>query len=323
MPRNEKLDGAFFRMADDRTVPWGRFDANPHACNGPCMPPTAAHPLTGIFLMVAGTAFLSWNDAVAKHLAATLPVGEVVFFRQIAALILVGAYGLATVGVSAFRVVDAPVQFLRGLAFVGSTLFIVSSLAVLPLAIVTAIAFSSPIIVAVLSGPILGEHVTARRWLGVCIGFIGVLIVIRPGSASFTWALLLPALAATATAFRDTLTRKLARTDTSLSILFWSSVLVILAAGVTSISGWKPISAAEGGWLVLNGFLNASAHFLMITAYRHGDAALLSPFRYSGLIWAILLGWLVWAHLPDFWSMVGSMVIIASSFYVAEATKKR
>ncbi|MDX2157250.1 MAG: DMT family transporter [Hyphomicrobiaceae bacterium] len=282
---------------------------------------TVQSSLKGILLMLTGTAFLAWNDAVAKHLSATLPVGQIVCLRQIAAVTLVLAVGLATAGPNAFRIVDVPLQAMRGLAFVGSTLLIVASLAALPIPIVTAIAFASPMGVAVLSVPILGEHVSPRRWLAVLLGFAGVLVIIRPGGAGFEWTLLLPAAAAVASALRDTLTRRLARTDSSLSILLWSSILVILASGVTVFWGWRPVGMAEATWLTLNGFLNAAAHFLIISAYRHGDAALLSPFRYTGLVWAALLGWIVWRHLPDGWTVAGSLIIIASSVYATEPAK--
>lgn len=279
-----------------------------------------AQPLRGILLMLAGTAFLSWNDAVAKHLSATLPVGEIVCVRQTIGLVLVAAFGLATEGPHAFRIGDASLQLQRGLAFALSTLFIVTALSLLPIALVTAIAFASPIGVAALSVPILGETVTIRRWLAVLAGFAGVLIVIRPGGPTFGWLLLLPVCAALASAVRDVLTRRLARTDSSLSILFWSSVVVVLAASLTALIGdWRAVGWREAGWLVLNATLNVAAHFLMIHSYRFGDASLVSPFRYTGLIWAVLLGWLVWSQLPDVWTLVGSLVIVASSLYAADA----
>lgn len=282
----------------------------------------AAQPLKGILLMLAGTAFLSWNDAVAKHITATLPVGQVVCLRQIAGLAIVAAYGLATAGPSAFRVVDVSQQTWRAIAFAASTLLVVASLSLLPIALVTAIAFASPIGVAVLSSPMLGEAVSRRRWLAVLAGFLGVLIVVRPGGAAFEWVLLLPVLTAVASAFRDVITRRLARTDGSLSILFWSGVMVVAVAGATSLLGdWRQVGGVEAAWLVLNGTLNVAAHFLMIHAFRFGDAALLSPFRYTALIWAVALGWLVWSQLPDAWVVAGSLVIVVSSMFAADGTK--
>jgi drug/metabolite transporter (DMT)-like permease len=279
-------------------------------------------PLLGIGLMLVGTAFLSWNDAVAKSLSASLPVGEIVCLRQIVALGVAVAYGLFTLGPSCFRVVNHALQVWRGLAFVASTLFIVAALAALPIPLVTAIAFASPIGVAALSVPLLGERVSLRRWLAVLTGFAGVLVVIRPGGASFTWLLLLPVAAAVASAMRDGLTRKLSPTDSAISILIWSSVMVILAAALTAMLGdWKPLDAHLASWIVINGVLNAAAHFLMISAYRHGDAALISPFRYSGLMWAALLGWFVWRDWPDTWTVAGALIIIVSSFYAAGGGK--
>lgn len=278
--------------------------------------------LRGVLLMLAGTAFLAWNDAVAKHLSETLPVGQIVCLRQIAAVVFVLVIGLATAGPNAFRVVDVPLQTLRGLAFVASTLLIVGSLAALPITVATAIAFASPMGVAALSAPILGERVSLRRWVAIVAGFAGVLVIIRPGGASFELVLLMPAAAAMASALRDTLTRRLARTDSSLSILLWSSLLVIMASALTAFLGWRPVGLVEAAWLTLNGFLNAAAHFLIISAYRHGAAALLAPFRYSGLVWAALLGWILWRHLPDAWTVAGSLIIIASSVYATETTRQ-
>jgi drug/metabolite transporter (DMT)-like permease len=284
----------------------------------------AAQPFKGILLMLAGTAFLSWNDAVAKHITQTLPVGQVVCLRQSWGLLLVAAYGLATEGGRAFRIGDPGLQFRRAAAFVASTLFIVTALSLLPIALVTAIAFSSPIGVALLSAPMLGEAVSRRRWLAVIAGFFGVLVVIRPGGPSFEWILLLPLAAALFSALRDVLTRRLARTDTSLSILFWSSALVVVVAGLSAVAGnWKPVGGREAAWLVLNGTLNVAAHFLMIHAYRFGDAALLSPYRYTGLIWAAVLGFLVWSQLPDAWTLAGSLIIVFASAYAADARKSQ
>ena len=176
---------------------------------------------------------------------------------------------------------------------------------------------------AVLSGPLLGERVTARRWLAAAIGFAGVLLIVRPGGAAFDWLLLLPVAAAVASAFRDTLSRKLARTDTALSILFWSSAIVVVASAVTASGGhWRAVDGTLALWLLLNGTLNAAAHFLILSAYRYADAALVSPLRYTGLVWALLLGWLVWQHLPDAVALVGALVVVGASIYAAEVGKR-
>ncbi|CAN0386865.1 unnamed protein product, partial [Phaeothamnion confervicola] len=266
--------------------------------------------MKGVALMLAGVAFLSANDAVTKYLVERYPLGEVVFLRQLAGLCFILPYALATSGTAAFRVVDIAGQSFRAIAFLATAVFMAAGLAYLPLAIVTAIAFSSPIWVAALAGPALGERVTLRRWIAILVGFGGVLVIMRPGGPSFTWALLLPVVTAFANAVRDLLTRNLAKTDTSISILIWSAMLALVISAATYPFGWDPVSGLDCLWLVFAGFLNAVAHFSMISAYRYADASALSPYRYTSLIWAIGLGWLFWSHLPDGWSLLGTLIVV-------------
>lgn len=277
----------------------------------------------GVVLMLIGVAFLSANDALSKYLAERYPLGEVVFLRQVAGLAFILPFALATTGAASFKVVDVAGQSWRAVAFLATAVLMVASLAYLPLAIATAIAFSSPLWVALLAGPMLGEKVSAQRWLAVGVGFIGVLIIMRPGGPSFTWALLLPLATALANAARDMMTRKLARTDSSISILFWSAMLVLVVSAVSLPFQWRPVTLVDGLWIVLAGFVNTMAHFSMITAYRHADASALSPYRYSSLIWAIALGWLIWSHLPDFWSLVGSAIIVVAALGAVEGRRAR
>lgn len=268
--------------------------------------------------MVLGIAFLSWNDAVSKYLAERYPLGEVICLRQIASMMFIVPYALATTGVTSLRVVDLHGQLWRAIAFLGTAVFMVASLAYLPLAIATAIAFSSPLWVAALAGPMLGEKLTANRLISILVGFAGMLIIIRPGGPSFTWLLLLPVATALANAVRDTLTRKLAKTETSISILFWSMLLGVVASAFSYPWGWLPVASVDIWWFVFGGLVNALAHFTMIAAFRYADASALSPYRYTSLIWAIALGWLIWDHLPDVWSLLGAAIIIAAALGALE-----
>ncbi|MGE0627309.1 MAG: DMT family transporter [Hyphomicrobiaceae bacterium] len=279
--------------------------------------------LKGVALMLVGIAFLSANDALSKYLAERYPIGEVICLRQIASLAFILPFALMTSGFSSLRIVNVTGQLWRGIAFIGTAVFIVASLAQLPLAIVTAIAFSSPLWVAVLAGPLLGETVTRTRWISACIGFVGVLIIMRPGGPSFTWALLLPLAGALANVARDMMTRSLARTETSISILFWSMLLSILVMGMTFPFGWTPILAVDWFWLVLAGLVNAIAHFTMIAAFRFADASALSPYRYTSLIWALALGWLIWDHFPDALSLLGAAIIVGAALVAVRQSETR
>ena len=271
-----------------------------------------AHSIRGIVLMIVAVGLLTVNDGLAKYLAQTYPVGQVLGLRHIGVLLVVAPYAAAVLGWRTLRANSWRGQFVRGLLFVGGTGFLVLAVTLLPLATVTSLTMSAPIFMAALSVPMLGERVSGVRWLAILGGFVGVLIILRPGAAAFQWALLVPLGAAIANGVRDLVTRRLARTETSISMLFWSNVAVTLGALTTINADWKPLDAAGLAWFFLAGALNAVAHFTIIEAMRSGEAALVAPFRYTALIWAVAVGYVVWGHLPDVWVVLGAFVIAAS-----------
>ena len=279
----------------------------------------------GIVAMVAGVALLTANDAVSKYLTESHPVGQVICLRQAATLLVIVPYVMLVSGWGALRVVSWPGQITRGLLFVANATLIVLGFSLLPLATVIMIMFSSPIFLALMSGTLLGERVSLERWIAILAGFAGVLIVIRPGASAFEWALLIPVAASFANALRDIVTRRLSRTETSIAILFWSTLIVMAGGALTAPFGWKAVSVTDAVWFVAAGVFNAAAHFLMIEALRLGEAAVISPVRYTSLIWAAFLGWFVWGDIPDAWAVAGSTVIVASGIYMlrVEARKPR
>ena len=281
--------------------------------------------LKGIAVMVAGVALLTANDAISKYLTESHPVGQVICLRQAATLLVIVPYVMLVSGWGALRVVSWPGQLTRGLLFIANAALIVLGFSLLPLATVIMIMFSSPIFLALMSRTLLAERVSVERWIAILAGFAGVLIVIRPGAAAFEWALLIPVAASFANALRDIVTRRLSRTETSIAILFWSTLIVMAAGALTAPFGWKAISAANAAWFVAAGVFNATAHFLMIEALRLGEAAAISPVRYTALIWATLMGYFIWGDLPDAWAAAGSAVIVASGIYMirVEARKPR
>lgn len=280
-----------------------------------------ASALKGIAAMITGMAFLILSDAVSKHLAAEHPIGQVICIRQIASLAFVALFVARGPGFAALRARNVPMQALRGVAFVGSSYLIVLSLSLLPLPTVTAITFAGPIMIALMSAPLLGERVAPAVWAATLLGFTGMLFIIRPGSTDFTWALLIPVAAAFASSLRDILARILARTDDSIAILFWSSVIVALAMAPTAFWGWTQVSWVGWGLFVLAGLVNFCAHLLIIESYRLARAAVVAPFKYTSLIWSALLGYLIWGDAPDGWVWVGSAILAASGLWIARAQK--
>ncbi|MDE0797369.1 MAG: DMT family transporter [Alphaproteobacteria bacterium] len=274
----------------------------------------------GIFIMILGAGVLSLNDAVSKYLVESYPIGQILGLRQSAALLVILAYVWWKGSWRDLRINDRAGQAWRGGMHVVGAGLIIWALSLLPISTVTAIAFSSPIIVLLFSMRFVGESVSWKRWMAVFIGFAGVLVIIRPGGVGFEWALLVPMAAAIVSGLRDLMTRRLARTETSISVLFWASVLIIIAGLFTIPLGWKPVTFTASLWFIFNGMLNAGAHFLMIEALRLGDAALISPFRYTAILWATLSGFFVWHHVPDSLTMFGAALLIISGVIIARSS---
>jgi drug/metabolite transporter (DMT)-like permease len=291
------------------------------SADGSAQPSRALAGLTaqtrGIIAMTIAAFLLMLGDAISKHLLHTYPVGQVIGLRQFAALVVVLVWALSVGGPKILRVVAWRGQLLRGLLFLCGTLVILSSLQQLSLATVTAITFASPIFIAALSVPMLGERVTLRVWIAIFAGFIGVLIMVRPGAASFEWALLLPVLGALINALRDLVSRRLSRTDHSLSILFWSMLVVGIGGAMLAPFGWLPLTLTSTLLFLAGGVLNAGAHFAMIEGLRLGQAAVVTPFKYTGLVWAVLLGIVFWNDWPDRWLLVGAAIVVGAGIYMS------
>jgi drug/metabolite transporter (DMT)-like permease len=272
---------------------------------------------SGSLFMALGVGLLILNDAIVKLLTESYSVWQVMALRQIAATAAIALYVHCWPGWSAVRSRDFLGQSVRGLCFVATNLFIILSLSLLPLPAVTAILFASPIFIAALSVPILGERVEWGVWAAILFGFAGMLVIMRPGGATFEWLLLLPVGAALASAVRDLVTRHLSRRDTSIAILFWSSVIVVVASlPAMALTGWQAVSVRDAGLFVAAGVLSAAAHFLVIQALRLGQAAVVSPLRYTALLWSAMLGFLFWGDLPDASTALGGFIIVASGIYM-------
>lgn len=261
---------------------------------------------------------LTIGDAGTKYLTRDYGVGQVLAFRQGFGLLAMLPYIHWATGWGALRVVNGAGVALRAVFFIATTWLIVTSFSLLPLTLVTAVAFSSPVFVVALSTLALGERVGPRRWLAVLAGFTGVLVIVRPGGAGFELALIVPVLAALSSAFRDLATRRLSKSETSIGILFWSMLAVTVFSGFTAIGGWDPMTPGALALMAGIGVLNALAHFLMIDSLRLGDASLVAPFRYTSLVWAAILGILIWNDWPDFWTLAGAAIIVAGGVYIIE-----
>ncbi|GEO12377.1 DMT family transporter [Microvirga aerophila] len=274
-------------------------------------------PLRGIALMILALAFFSCSDAASKVMTATLPAVEVAWLRFcIFTLLMVGTI-CVTRQSSALRSQRPTLQMLRALGVLGSSVFFIMGLAFLPMAEATAIAFVSPVIVTALSIPFLGEVVGWRRWSAVGVGLLGVLIIVRPGAGAFDAAAILPILSATSWAVALVVTRKMSGADGPVVSLTYAALVGLLATSVIVPFQWVSPGWPEIGLALITGISSTIAQWLVVVAFQQARASVLAPFAYSQLIWSGLLGYLIFANVPDQWTVAGAVVIIASGLYTA------
>jgi drug/metabolite transporter (DMT)-like permease len=181
---------------------------------------------------------------------------------------------------------------------------------------VLAITFSTPFFVAALSGPVLGERVGPRRWAAIGVGFIGILVVTRPGFGLVHPATFLVILSTLAYAFYFLSTRLLARTDSNETTLFYSNFVGAVVMLPVVPFFWKPLGLWQFALLVLAGALASVGHYMLIAAHRHAPASLLSSFIYSQLVWVVILGYTVFGDVPDRYSLMGAAIVIGSGLYI-------
>ena len=274
--------------------------------------------LRGILLMVAAVGVFVLMDTTAKYLSRWYPVPLIVWARYASNLAVLLAFLAARGELRYLRTARPGLQFARGLLLALATLLFFTSLSVLPLANANAIGFVMPLFVAALAVPMLGERLEMARLLAILAGLVGALIIVRPGSELFTPYALLPLGMAVCNALYQILTRKVAGLEPPLTSLVWGALVgAVLLSAIAPFVWVSPQAVSHGVLIVVIGILASVGHFLLIKAYDYANATLLAPFTYSALIWAMLLGWLVFGDFPDGWSLVGMGVIVLSGLYLA------
>ena len=282
------------------------------------VPPPGPRPSDsrrGILWMFLSTLVFAVLNLAIKLLTETYPVVEVAWARltfNVLFLIVLFRHRLPVVMKSA-----RPARQLgRSLLMCVVTIFIFTSLHLVPLADFTALMFLAPIIVTALSMPLLGERVGPHRWAAVLIGFAGALIIVRPDVTVFQPAAVVPLVTATLLALYYISTRWISRVDDAMTTLVYTP---LVGAGMFSLAVpffW--VAPDLNGWLLMaaTGLLGLGAHFALIKAFEAAPAATVTPFNYLGLIWAIVLGFTVFSHLPDGWTLLGAAIIVAGGLYI-------
>jgi len=274
-------------------------------------------PLAGLAWMCAGVFCLTINDVFAKWLAELYPVPEVAFMRMLFALPFIVAAGLVSGGPGALATRRPLAQIGRGLLATLATLTFYSSLTLLPLAVATAMAFSAPLFVTLLAIPLLGERPGLDRWLVTGFGFVGVLLIVRPGTAAFTPAALVPMVTALAYGLLMLTARMLGRGETIWATMLYATVVPMVITAFILPWYWQTPALAHLPMFIGQGFFGGLALTLITHAFRVGVASVVAPFDYTGLIWATVFGWLIWAEVPSRLSILGGLVIGACGVYLA------
>jgi drug/metabolite transporter (DMT)-like permease len=275
-------------------------------------------PLRGILLMVSAIGFFVLMDTIAKYLSQWYPVPGIVWARYAINLGILLAWFAARGELGRLRTARPGIQLARGFLLAAATSLYFTSLKVLPLADAAAIGFVMPLFVAVLAVPMLAERLDLSRGIAILVGLVGALLIVRPGSDVFTLYALLPVAMAICNALYQILTRKVAGQEHPLTSLVWGAIVgAVLLSAVAPYYWVTPTQAWHWVLLGIIGLLASIGHYLLIKAYDYANATLLAPFNYTVMLWAVLLGYLVFGHLPDGWSVMGMAVIVASGLYVA------
>ena len=280
-------------------------------------PRASNRQLRAVLMMLGCVAVFSSMDVVLKLLSAHYPPMQVASLRGASSLPWLLSWAAATTGLRPLLRVRWPLHLLRGALGIMMMATFVYALRTLPLATAYSIFFVAPLMITALSVPFLGEHVGPRRWTAITVGFIGVLVVLRPGGEGvLTLAGIAVLAAALGYAVSAITVRVLARTDSTQAMVVWLMALMALGAGVMAWPQWVPIRA-EHAWLILVlGIAGSLGQYLITEAFRLGEASLLAPLEYTALAWGVLLDLAIWQVLPGAVTWVGAAIIVASGLYL-------
>lgn len=269
-------------------------------------------PLKGIALIVLATMLFASHDGLSKYLSGFYPVIMVVWARYLVHTLLMAGIFLPQAGLSVLRTNKPLLQVVRACCLLGTSLLFTTSLQFLPLAEATAVNFLAPLLVTAQSVPLLGEQVSRGQWIAVLLGFGGVLIIVHPGGELFTPAALLPFGSALCFSFYQLLTRKLSEHDSPTTSNFFAGLCNTLLMSALVPFYWELPSIGHGLLMLALGGCGMSAHLFLTQAFRSAAPAMLAPFGYCQIVFAGLLGWLIFSHTPDFTTLVGILVICCS-----------
>jgi drug/metabolite transporter (DMT)-like permease len=303
---------------------------------------TERRNLAGILCLAVGVMIFSTQDAIIKALSGHYAVTQAIFFRCIVALPMIFAFVHVDCGLGRLKSRNLGPMLLRGVILLGSYTSYYMALAALPMAEAIALFFTAPLIVTLLAAPMLGEPVTAKTWIAAAAGFIGTLVIVRPGTSLFEPAGLLSLIAASAYAIPMIQARKLGATEPATVMSFYTSATYLVGSGLFAallqalhVTGaphpsidfllrpWAWPTARDAFLMGLCGFIAAIAMTLITQAYKMAEARLVTVFEYTGMIWSPLWGFLFFAEVPRWTTFAGMALIVGAGVYAIWAAAER
>ncbi|MDP3896570.1 MAG: DMT family transporter [Mesorhizobium sp.] len=263
-------------------------------------------------------------DASAKYLVLSgMSAPYIVWVRFAVHVVLVLLLFRSWSNRDLFKARNMPLQILRGIFLFGSTIFNFVALLTLQMAEAMTIFFFAPMVITALAGPLLGEWAGWRRWAAIGVGFIGILVVTRPGLGSFGIGHVYALFSMLSYCLYVIMTRHMGATETSASLIFYSALTpVILMSPAVPLAATIPPDLLHGFVLVSLGFYGALGHWLLIKAYKLAPASALAPYPYLQLVWAVAFGYLIFGEIPDRYTLLGAAIIIASGLYIVQRERR-
>ncbi len=302
------------------------------------MPFARSAPLAGILCLLVGLAVFSVQDLILKLLSGRYPLYEIMLVRGLVGLPLLLLMVRAEGGLRLLVTPGLPAMLLRGVVmFVAYAAFYLA-LAALPLPTSVALYFSGPLFITLLSVLVLGERVGLIGWGAVCVGFAGVMVILRPGNGLFDWASLLPVLSGLTYGIAMIAARRMGANESAGAMAFWGNAVLLSAAAGMALAfsggssgeglhpslaflmrGWEPLAAADLGLMAVTGVVAAAGLWLLTSAYRLAEASTVAPFEYTAMIWGVVWGWTIWGEWPDALGWLGIAAIIGAGLVMAVA----
>ena len=276
---------------------------------------------SGIWMCISAVTYVV-SIAIGRYLAPDIDVFQIAFLRNAFAMLFMLPW-LIKMGMGALRTRQFPRHLLRGFLSSANVTLLFAAVALIPIADMSAINFLQPVLGAAIAGLVLGEVIGRNRWLAIGMGFIGALIVIRPGFAEFNLGTAFALCSALTGALVSILIKTLVRRDSPDTIAAWLFITQTGILLIPTIYVWQTPNAQEWGLFILIGFMSLILQRTYNRGIQAADISIAMPFNFTRLIWAALLGWIVFAEFPDIWTWVGGMIIFAASIWLTRQGQKR